>query len=172
MNTSADNLLIVTPYTKRLGMAVFKHGELIYFGVKTFRRPRTAESINDETAKKLAELLNDFNPGLLIVKSLTAHQLGSDKHKGIERTIKRALNTAGISIIESSFEEARQNLVTDGKPLKKIVFDIIRKLYPEMARFVHFQNRHQSEYYTPMLAAITIGLAYRQKEAQNCAMDA
>ncbi|MFN0279176.1 MAG: hypothetical protein ACKVRN_11315 [Pyrinomonadaceae bacterium] len=169
MNTSANNLLIVTPYTKRLGMAVFQDGELIYFGVKTFKRPRTAESISDETANKLGELLDQFNPALVIVKSLTTHQTGSVKHRGIARTIKRTLNTVGISIVESSFEEARRNLVAEDNPPKKSAFAILRKLYPELARFVYFQNRHQSEYYTPMLAAITIGLAYRQEKPQNCA---
>lgn len=167
MNKPAYNLLIVTPYTKRLGMAVFQHGELIYFGVKTFRRPRTAESISDETSKKLGELLNKFNPAFVIVKSLTKHQTSSEKHKGITRTIKRTLNTAAICIKESSFEEARRNLVTEDKPTKNSAFAILRKRYPELARFVHFQNRHQSEYYTPMLAAITIGLANLQDRPQN-----
>ena len=146
---------------------MFQHAELVYFGVKTFRRPRTVDSINRETAEKLTELIDEFNPGLVILKSLTFHQTGSDKHRHVVGTIRRAIEIAGIRGEERSFEDARRDLLTENVPPKNRAFEIIRNIYPELARFIQFQNRSQEEYYTPMLAAITIGVANHRNYPQN-----
>lgn len=161
------NTIVVTPYTKRFGIAVFQRGELFYFGVRTFRRPRTVESISEETTEKLSDLLDRFKPILVIVKALTKHQARSFKHKEVVQTIKHTLSITGVPIKESSFEEARQRFGTEDKPPKASTFAILQKLYPELNRFVQFQNRYQSEYYTPMLAAIVIGVVHCQNKRQN-----
>ena len=163
-----NHFLVVTPYTKRLGIAVFQHAELVYFGVKTFQRPRTVASISDETAEKLTELIDEFKPRLVILKSLTMHQTGSDKHRHVAGTIRHIVNIAGLPSEERSFEDARRDLLTENAPQKNRAFEVLRKLYPELARFIQFQNRSQEEYYTPMLAAITIGVVHRQDNPQNC----
>src|ERR1043166_620110 len=157
---SRDRFLVITPYTKRLGIAVFRGAELVYFGVKTFQRPRTCESIRKETAEKLTEMIGEFRPRLVILKSLTSHQAVSDKHRRVAATISHIAHTVGIGSEERSFEDAVKKIVADNEPLKIRAFEILCQLYPELARFIQFQNRSQEEYYTPMLAAITIGVAY------------
>jgi RNase H-fold protein (predicted Holliday junction resolvase) len=166
LDEESVNFLVVTPYTKRLGIAVFQDGELVYFGVKTFQRPRTIDSISEETTEKLTELIDEFKPRLVILKSLTMNQAGSEKHRQVAGTIRNVVKIAGVRGEERSFEDARRDLVTEDKPSKKNLFAILCKLYSQLARFIQFQNRSQEEYYTPMLAAITIGVAYSQDNPQ------
>jgi hypothetical protein len=165
MNLSEDShnhFLVITPYTKRLGIAVFRDTELVYFGVKTFQRPRTRDSIRDETTKAMTQLIREFKPRSVILKSLTTHQAASDKHRRVAATISQIVKIAGIRSEERSFEDARRKIVGENGSQKNRAFAVLCQLYPELGRFIQFQNRSQEEYYTPMLAAITIGVAHSQ----------
>ncbi len=157
MKNSPKTILVVTPYTQRFGIAVFKGEELLHFAVMTFQRPRTTGSIEIETTKKMKALMNVFMPSLVVMKSLTKLQAASENHRQVAKVVSRIMQLATVPIKEISFEEARYRLVTGKRPTKGRTFEVIEKIYPELSRFMHFQNRHQSEYYTPMLSAVTIG---------------
>lgn len=159
MKKSAIKVIVITPFTKRFGIAVFSNSELLYFAVKTYKNPRTIESIKAEATQKLKNLIDEFKPELIIAKSLTRRQAVTNDHTLLVETIRCVAKLVSVPVDEVSFEEARRKLVFNNRPTKSRTFAVLQNIYPELTRFIHFQNRSQREYYTPLLSAVAIGLA-------------
>ncbi len=157
MHLSRSSFIVMAPYTKRIGFAVFCRGDLVDFGIKTFRSPRTNKSISEETAKECRKLIAEFEPRFLIVKSISDWQKGSDHQHAVSLTIRKVAVASGVRTKEASFETAEQLLTSSVRPTKRVAFEKLQNRFPELARYVSFQNRSQSEYYTTVLSAITIG---------------
>jgi hypothetical protein len=161
MERSRLNVLIIAPYTKRFGIAVFRDSKLLYFSVKTFRLPRTAESVKMETSMEIENLIQEFSPNLVIVKALTERQIGSDNQRQVTREVRRLANIAAVPIKVISFEDVKRKVSSRNRPTKMSTFRVLKGVYPELARFIQFQNRSQEEYYTPLLSSIAIGLVHQ-----------
>src|SRR5438128_2445544 len=116
MKKAVTNFIVITPYTKRFGVAVFSRAELVYFGVKTLPAPRTIESIRSETARQLKDLIIEFSPTLVVVKTLTGPQTNSEKHRHLADTVKQVSESAGIPAEESPFEAIKQRLAQTKYP--------------------------------------------------------
>ncbi|MBA2335309.1 MAG: hypothetical protein H0V90_10280 [Blastocatellia bacterium] len=159
MKKALENLLVVTPFSKRFGIAVFRHGELLYFAVNSYRQPRTLDSIQADAMMKLKNLFDKFTPGLIILKSLTRHQAASNNHRHVVMTIKSIAKMYSVPVEEISFKDARCKLLTGQVPTYNRTFATLRDTFPELTRFTLFQNRSQREYYMPLLSAVAIGLA-------------
>jgi hypothetical protein len=107
---------------------------------------------------ELERLIREFTPKLIIVKSLSEYQKKSENQRRVVKEIVRTAELSAIRVKQSAFEDAKRKLVMD-KPTKTKIFSILKEIYPELLPLAQFQNRWQAEYYTPILAAVAIGLA-------------
>lgn len=156
-------ILVITPYTKRIGIAFFDGRELVYFAVKTFRRPRTMGSIRGETRLRVVYLIRRFKPAILIVKSVSSYQHASQNHREISRSIRVTARRAKVATRSISFESAKRQIVLSGRMTKKRTFRILGQRYPAIARYVPIRNRDEDEYYTPLLSAVAVGSCYARR---------
>jgi hypothetical protein len=153
MKKTSRTLLVVTPYTKRFGIAVFERKELLHFGVKTLPAPRTIDSVRLETARHLKDVISEFSPSVVVIKTQLKEK--GERHREIELTVKEVSRSAGIPTQTRSVGSMK------GRYLK------IRTVYPELSRFDHFQNRSQREYYSPLLSAVAIGFEFHSHKPQE-----
>lgn len=167
MQTSKTNILIVAPYTKRLGIAVFSNADLIHFAVKTLRSPRTIESVNTEISIQLKHLSRKFAPRLVIIKALSKRQRSSEKQQHMARAIRQFAAAKGIESKDVAFDRVKQKLSVEGRPTMATTFTTVRRAFPELARFDHFQNPSQRIYYTSLLSAVAIGFAHYRNNPQD-----
>lgn len=164
MKKTFTSLIVITPYTKRFGVAVFSGTELSYFGVKTLPTPRTLDSIRGATTRHLKNLIIEFSPTVVVIKTLTGSQMNSEKHRHLAETVKQVSESAGIPAQDRSFEIIKQKLAQSKYPTMEEAFTKLRKVYPELSKVGEFQNRSQREYYAPLLTAVAIGFAFQSGE--------
>jgi hypothetical protein len=157
MKSPADNILVLTPYTKRLGIAIFRQRELRYFAVKSFRAPRSILSIQKETHLHLLNLIREFPPKMVIVKKITNQQAISSNHQRVVDAIRQVADYHTLLVKEIPFETVRRKIVTKHKPTVTNVATILQRSYPELGRYAQAQNRWQREYFAPILSAVAIG---------------
>jgi RNase H-fold protein (predicted Holliday junction resolvase) len=163
MKLKSDNLLAVAVCTKRLGLAVFCQKELLFFAVKTLKPPRTVQYAKRQISQIFQDTAAEYAPKLVVLKLLGKHQAKSKKLQSAIRVIKREAQTARIFLDEISFEEAKQKLSDGKKPVKAEAFSKLSKIYPEIKRFVKFQNPSQAEYYNSLFSAVAIGFYFQSK---------
>lgn len=155
--------MTIAPFTKRLGFAVFDGEEIIYFAVKTLKPPRLLSSVGQEISQSIGRLNDEFEPKLIVVKTLSSRQDTSKILRLVAEQIKREAESRKLPIEEFSLERVKQELCSDEKTTKANLFKKLSDVYPEIKRFTVYQNRSQAEYYNSVLSAVAIGY-YRQKK--------
>lgn len=163
MNQDEDKLLSVSPSAKRLGIAVFKRAELIYFAVITLKSPRTPVNIKIQVSKIIQQFIEEFCPDSLVIKTLGRHQVRSKKLHLVVNKIKRTAKTAGIPLEEIPFETVKEQLCSGKKRTNAAVFQSLSAIYPELKQFVNHPSRWQADYYEPLLSAAAVGFCCRNK---------
>lgn len=152
-------VLALAPYSQRLGVAVLDRSELLHFAVKTFALPRTSRSIRNETRRELTEFMDQYHPKVLILKTLSKRQRASENQRAVVEQIVEVANVAGIPVLNVSFESAKRSVAHGSMPTDHATFDVVKERFPELRKLANFQNRHQREYYRPLLAAVTLGFS-------------
>ena len=158
MTTIHNRVLVAAPYSQRLGVAVFAGSDLLHYAVITFRLPRTERSVRNETSAQLKQLFEEFCPGSLLIKKLSRRQTKSPNQWAVIEQLSTDAGAAGVRIAERSFEEAKRDLSGgNASATNTEAFLKLMRIYPELERLGHFRNRHQREYYVPVLTAVAIG---------------
>lgn len=150
--------MVAAPYSRRLGVAVFAGSDLLHYAVKTFRLPRTERSVRSETSAQINRLFDEFRPARLMIKKLSRRQVSSSNQQAVIEQLSTDATAARIPIAEISFDKAKRDLSLAGSAVTNAeAFLTLMRSYPELERFGRFRNRHQKEYYVPVLTAIAIG---------------
>lgn len=146
MNLNDDKLLVASPCTKQMGIAVINQAELVYFAVITFNSPRTPENIKTQVSKTIQGFIDDFAPSSLIIKMLGRHQVKSKNLRLVASKVKRAAKRANIPLQEISFEAVKKQLCAGRKPTKANVFKSLSEIYPELKQYVNHPSKWQRDY--------------------------
>lgn len=154
------------PYTKGLGVAVFRFDELVHFAVKTLQAPRTVENIRSSAERHVTNLIVDFGPDLVVIKALTRRQRRSTRQSQLAAATKRVAAKNLVALRFFSISTVGRSLQIGRVPAKQAIIAKVRSEYPELSRFDRFQNRSQKEYYLPMLWAVAIGLALQKRKGR------
>lgn len=166
MNCSKSKILAAAVGTKRLGFAVFQRTELLYFAVKTLKLPRTRRRVKRQVTLLTKKAFSEFKPKLLILKTLGKQQANSRILPVAVNQIKKEAEASGNPVIEISFEQVKAILCKGQKPTKRNAFKALSEAYPELKRFIHYNNLSQAEYYNSLLSAVAVGYAYQSNLLQ------
>ena len=158
MRKKQYNLLVIAPYSKWFGVAVFSKLQLLEFAVRKYH-DRTFDI--DRDLCHATDLINEFKPTNVIVKALTIRQIGAEKQVNILNGLRRAAALMQIPFTEVDLDGAKQSLLKDRGATIETLFEKVRGSFPELSRIASFQNRSQREYYTPLLSAVAIGASFR-----------
>jgi hypothetical protein len=147
---------------RSLGFVVFEgHDQLLDWGVKSFRRGVNAVKV--PVRKKLATLLADWRPDVVVMKRPTTTRLVK-----VTRRILAIAKTRGISIrlfsrvaVRGAFPEYREN--------KHQIASAIAARFPELAaRLPPKRKSWQSEdYRTSIFDAAAIGITFFKRRDES-----
>jgi hypothetical protein len=151
------NTLVIAPYTKRFGIAVFGRSELLHFSVHQYKTIRDSVGRDSSNQSGVGELISDFKPKMIMLKSLTVRQGKSEVQRDFSREVMRIAAAESIRVDEVDFDRIKSKFPGNQKITQRQLFANLAVTFPELTRIVKFQNPAQAEYYTPVLSAIAIG---------------
>ncbi|MGI8467317.1 MAG: hypothetical protein ACR2N3_02585 [Pyrinomonadaceae bacterium] len=155
---SANNIILaVAPATKRFGAVVFRNTEIIYFAVKPLKPPRTNESIKWEVSRSIENLLKEFSPKVIVLKSPSKQQLKSKQFKLIAQCAESKARFHQIPAVRINFEKVKKLLCPNIKPTKANAFKSLAAIYPELRQFTGNSSKWRMQYYDILLAAAALG---------------
>lgn len=167
MRRNQNIILIIAPYSKWFGVAVFSKLHLLEFAVRKYN-DRTFDM--DRDFCHATELINEFRPTNVVVKALTIRQIGAEKQVNILDGLRREAALMQIPFTEVDLDGAKQSLLKDSRATVGALFEKIGKSFPELSRIASFQNRSQREYYTPLLSAVAIGASFKTPRGNGNAL--
>lgn len=165
---SADNIILaIAPATKRFGAVVFRNAEIIYFAVKPLKLPRTNESIKREVSSRIENLVKEFSPQSIVIKSPGKQQLKSNQFELIVRCAESKARFHQIPVVRIKFESAKKFLSPDCQPTKANSFKSLAMVYPELRQFTGNSSKWRAQYYEILLVAAALGYYYQVGSAET-----
>lgn len=158
MKTSPPVVLAITPGTREFGVAIFHGFELVYFGVKTFKREHSVKRLKSEVSSLLKELCQPRKPQHLAIKEINQYQRKSSNLFLIADFIKKQAHLNEIPVVEVSLAQVRHLLGAGRKPTQTEIFQKVATLYPELRQYQNRPSKWQGEYYTCIFSAVAAGL--------------
>lgn len=165
-------ILGVDPGTKETGVAVTNGDELVYWGVKTLKRSgkRNCEDVSNLAAKRIGELIQDYEPKVLVLeKSYAPSRLNSKTLCVLTRKIKALARKNGLQIAEYAPQVIKNSLCGTTRSSKLKVAKRIVARCPELERYMTPSkgwNRCREKYWLKMFCALSLCLTHWEKEKE------
>ncbi|MCK4351819.1 hypothetical protein KAW65_00235 [candidate division WOR-3 bacterium] len=173
-----DKILALNPGTKETGFALFEDGELIDWGVWTFKPKKRRDSVK----RALLKIIKRNKPNALVIeKPHLIHQKGSSKFNAVFGGLKRTAEEHKLTMHELDPQEVRETICQEGRATRVKIAKRITKRYLFLKRYLP-QNKpvfdfrvlkqylprdkpilylsHKEKYWLRMFDAIALGIAF------------
>ncbi len=152
-------ILAIDPGTRHMGVAVIQGDELLYYGVKSFKRKRPAYQLLKATRDVLLQLSRDYRPDILAYeKTFYVQQKTSALLHVQEIEIKRLGEAAKLKVIGYAPSHVRRVLCRDGRATKQAVADLLVRRFPELAGYRHRRDARSEQYWLNMFDAVAVAV--------------
>ena len=142
-----------------MGIAVLRGGELRFWGVAGFRQ-RDLDDLLNALERRLTRLITLYRPAVLAVENPTSKRLNASPWLGAVMARIRAVGVdSGLRISLCDPVSVRERLCGSAKATRQDLARRIVERYPHLARYRTCSGQWQELYWTPMFAAVGVGLA-------------
>lgn len=157
-------ILAVDPGTRQMGIAVLDGRDLIYYGVKSFKKKRPADELLRATRQTLLRLVQDYHPNILAYeKTFYVQSKNSALLQVQEAEIKRVGRAEGLRVVGYAPARVRKLLCGDGRATKQDVADLLAGRYPELAPYRIGDGGAREEYWLNMFDAVAVGIVCQER---------
>lgn len=153
-----ERILAIDPGTRRIGVAVLEGKELLYYGVKTIRRPKTPREILEDAATLIKNLTTIYQPHILAIEKMSLIQKSESLLVVVAEEMKATAKQEGLSIYEFPPAMVRKQICQKAKATKKETASQIGLFYPELQRHLNYSSKWEELYYANLFDAIAVGI--------------
>lgn len=153
-----ERILAIDPGTRLMGVAILEGRELLYYGVKTIRRPKSPREILSEAARIIQNLIAFYQPTTLAIEKTFFIQKSASLLMVLTEEIKATAQKAGLKVYEFVPTTIRKQICKSRKATKRQTADCIASLYPELARYLSNPTKWEELYYLNLFDAVAVGL--------------
>ncbi len=144
-----------------MGIAILEGRELLYYGVKTFKKSRPMDRLLQDTRRVLLRLIKSYQPTVLAVeKAFFAQSKSSALLLVQEREIKEVGKRQGLRVVGYAPKTVRKAVCGNGNATKREVASLIAAKYPELRIYLHQDRRWKEAYWFHVFDAVSAGLTY------------
>lgn len=158
-----NRLLALKPGTRELGVAIFQHEELLYYGVKTIHDRATPQSTLREVVRILKKLILQYRPSGLVLEQTIVLQASATFLLVVAKKLKATARRAGLEVAEYPPAEVRQFFCTPTKATKRLTAERLVTHYPQLVRYLDTTAEWERLYYAYLLDAVALGYYHCQQ---------
>jgi Holliday junction resolvasome RuvABC endonuclease subunit len=151
-------ILAINPGTRKIGVAVLEYQELLYYGVKTIKRPKSPQEILSEAAHIIQNLIAFYQPTALAIEKTFLIQKSASLLMLLTEEVKVTAQKAGLKVYEFAPTTIRKQICKSRKATKRQTAGCIAILYPELARYLLNRTKWEELYYLNLFDAVAVGL--------------
>lgn len=158
MLTNPSTILAIDPGTKELGVAVFAHGKLEYYGVKTFKQRQPPHVLLGEVAHCLSSLIEDHCPQVLVIEQTFLIQHHAELLKVLTAEIKQTALQQGLQVFEYAPIDVRQTICQSRKATKQKAAQTLAERFPELSPLLKRTTKWERLYWSHVFDAVAVGI--------------
>lgn len=150
-------ILGIDPGARQIGVSVFKDDELIFYAVKSIKKPNKEESLI-KLRKVVGELIASYQVEFVAIEKVVFVQQHRSFVKVVYEEIKDFLKRQNIELFEYNPKLIRQTICGLQKPTKRNTALILAQRYGELTRYFNVPRLWQKRYFAQLFDAIAVGL--------------
>ncbi len=143
-------ILGLSPGTRTFGYAIFRGGELVDFGIKSFKGKWSEKKLLHITAS-LSKLVEQYRPDVITIKISGAGKRAKSMLRLLNR-IASLFRRKKIKVVEYTLQDIKYSCVSKLSNVKKLHLHLMEK-YPTLS-FVNNKGLNRHIYYGKMFEAI------------------
>lgn len=158
----------IDPGTRELGYAVLDDGNLIFFGVHTFRHRRLIRVLDRENERVIGKLVEGWRPDLVVIgEASRARTTRAPRLSGLIGRIKLDLRRRRIRVKGYPLPMVKEVVAGDRRATKRDVAEAIVKEYPYLEKHLVADRRSGEKYWENVFEAAALALTGFRIEEQN-----
>lgn len=164
----ADRILAIDPGTRTIGFAVMQELELLYYGVKTIKRPKKPEQILLEASRLISGLIAAYQPSSLIIEKMLPVQQNAALLVVVAEEMKAMAKTRGLQVYEYAPATVRKIICGTGKATKAATAQAVVRHFPELRQYLERQSHWERQYWANLFDAVAVALCgYQDRLSQG-----
>ena len=162
-----ERILAIDPGTREMGFVILQNHEILYYGVKTFRKRSPVSTLLKDVRKTILKLIVDFQPGTLVIeKTFFYKQKNTAKLIMMADEVKTIAKRKKLNVVEYAPKTVRKAICESGKATKRELAKILCSRYQELHVYLTQDRKWKEKYWQNMFDALGVGLTY-QKEQES-----
>ncbi len=165
-------IIAIDPGTREMGVVVVQGREILYYGVKSFKRRNPASVLLAQIGNAVEKLLHAYQPDVLVIEKaqLNKHN-ATRKLIQISKMIKFVAKQQRLKIVEYSSESVRKRVCKVERPTKNNMTNELCSKYPELSVYRYRKHEWKSKYWQNMFDALGLAVAYLDSKAVKLNID-
>ena len=155
-----QRILAIDPGPREMGVAVLENERLLYQGVETFPRFKSAEECLDAGRETIARLVRDFKPTLLAVeKTFIGRNPNTVLLHEFACQVGEAGRELGISVRSLAANTVKRAIAGSGSASKVEVAKAVAAQYPALSAYLPPERKWKRMRHFNMFDAVALALA-------------
>lgn len=151
--------------SRALGISVFRGEELLFYAVKSFKKPEKHESLM-KLKTVLEELIGMYQVDYVGLEKIVFVQQRRSFVKIVYEEITNFLKELHITYFEYNPKLIHQSVCGLEKPTKRNTALRLAERYPELAQYFNVPRRWQRSYYAQLFDAIAVGVVCAKERGE------
>jgi len=152
-----STVLGIDPGARQIGISVFSDGQLVFYAIKSFRKPKREDSLL-RLRKVLLELLTQYRVEAVAIERVVFVQQHRAFVKIVYDEIREFLKELKVTFFEYDPKVVRGVMCGLHKPTKHNMSLILSQKHPELARYFNVPRLWQKMYYAQLFDAVAVGM--------------
>lgn len=168
MTNTSSTILGIAPGAKQIGISVFRDDDLLFYAIKSIKKPKREESLS-ALRKIIRDFLIKYQAEAVALKKVVFVQQHRTFIKTVHDEVKDFLKKRNQTVFEYNPRLVRAVICGREKPTRHNMSMILTQQYPELARYFDLPQCWQRRYYTLLFDAVSVGLgcATELKESRH-----
>jgi Holliday junction resolvasome RuvABC endonuclease subunit len=160
-----SRILAIDPGIRKMGIAFFDSGELIYHLVKVFPKKETLRDGLGEVRKVLLRLIRDFNPKIIVVeKSFLGNYRNTFSLNILVKEVKAIGKRKKLKVIAFAPTTVKKQICGNCYASKKEVARAVTVRYPELKVYLTQNRLWKEKHHQNMFDAVALGITLIRDE--------
>ena len=171
MPKNLSTILAVDPGTRKLGVAVLRGGELLFYGVKTVTNRKNPIAVLETVSAYIRNLLKKYRPTMLAVEKMFVTQKNTALLVVVAEQIKAVAKEEELPVDEYAPSTVRKRLCQTGRATKRETAQVLAARFPELNRYYRRTAAWERDYYSNLFDAVAVGVVCEEDLKRNATIN-
>ena len=156
-----QRILAIDPGTRETGVAVLDGRELIFYGVRTFKRRKPVSILLKEVNRVMQKLIDEYDPSELAIETTFFYKNKCVSHLiNVAEEMKTIAKRNKLKVVEYAPKTIRKHICKSGKATKKETARVLCSRFPELCVYLTQDRKWKVDYWSHLYDAVAVGVTH------------